>query len=160
MSKNILFFPDLYQEHGHWLPVVALARRLKFSVSGRVAFMGIPDCESIVTSNDGEYDSKKLEFHRVFTEEYPEGYTKSRQNELIKDRGRFPQLWNIMDGGLDGLMQNVNPSLIVSGYFTALEMLLMYYRYGIDSDKKFMITTTYLRHPDAPPHTFMADWPQ
>jgi UDP:flavonoid glycosyltransferase YjiC (YdhE family) len=167
MSKNILFFPDMYQEQGHWLPVIALAHKLRNQPSvSRVEFMGILDCKAIVESNDeNRYEgpinaqkySRRFVYHEILKDEYPLGYTKSRQNQLIGDRGRFPQLWYIMDGKLDEVMHKLRPDLIVSGYFTALETLLMYYtynynpKYGLQYKPKFMITTTYLRHPSTGP---------
>lgn len=139
MSKKILFFPDVYQEQGHWLPAVTLAQALQ-AKGHQVAFMGIADCEAIV-------EPYGLTFYRIFEKEYPFGYTKSNQHRSISERWKPVHLWNIMNGGLTSIMDTFNPNLIVSGYFTSLETLMMYYKYG----KKFIITTTYLRHPDDDP---------
>ena len=44
-------------------------------------------------------------------------------------------------------MTNVNPDLLVSGYFTSLESLLIHKIYDVN----VVITTTYLRHPSEDP---------
>ncbi|MDR1759674.1 MAG: glycosyltransferase [Fibrobacter sp.] len=139
MSKKILFFPDVYQEQGHWLPAVSLAEALK-NRGHEVAFMGIADCKAIV-------EPYSFPFHEIFKKEYPFGYTKTHQHRSVSERWKPVHLWNIMNGGLDELMSRVNPDLIISGYFASLETLLIRYKYN----KPFLITTTYLRHPDDDP---------
>ena len=152
MPKNILFFPDVYKEHGHWLPAISLAQGLRSKYGHKVEFMGIADCEPIV-------EPYGFKFHKIFEKEYPAGYTKSFQHGLINDHGKFPHLWNIIDDGLKDLLQNkFKPHLIISGYFTSLETLLLYYKYMYSNDykihdTKFMFTTTFLRHPTAGPET-------
>ena len=44
---RIMIWPDLYKEHGHWLPCVNLANSLQ-EIGHTPEFMGIPDCASIV----------------------------------------------------------------------------------------------------------------
>ena len=55
-----------------------------------------------------------------------------------------------------------NPNIVVSGYFTSLETLLLYWIYGLErkneeeewtprADLSFVISTTYLRHPQDDP---------
>ena len=55
-----------------------------------------------------------------------------------------------------------NPNIVVSGYFTSLETLLLYWIYGLErkneeeewtprADLNFVISTTYLRHPQDDP---------
>ncbi|MDR3013743.1 MAG: glycosyltransferase [Chitinispirillales bacterium] len=142
MAK-IIFFPDVYREQGHWLPAVTLAQNLQKQEQGghEVAFMGIADCEAIIKPYG-------LEYHRIFTKEYPLGYTSSNQHRTVSERWKPVHLWHIMNGGLDKLMEELRPDLIVSGYFASIETLLMHYLYD---NMKFMITTTYLRHPDDDP---------
>ena len=144
MTKNILFFPDVYQEHGHWRPVITLAQRLKAQISVNVAFMGIADCRTIVESYD-------LEFHEIFKKEYPMGYAKTQQRYPLNEYSRLAHMWDITGGGLDVLMEDFKPDIIVSGYFTSIETLLMYYKYNKKYGTKFMFTTTFLRHPSVSP---------
>jgi UDP:flavonoid glycosyltransferase YjiC (YdhE family) len=139
MSKKILFFPDVYQEQGHWLPAVTLAQALQ-AKGHQVAFMGIADCKAII-------DPYGLTYYTIFEKEYPFGYTKSNQHRSISERWKPVHLWNIMKDGLKNVMDSFAPDLIVSGYFASLETLMISYKY----DKRFMITTTYLRHPDDDP---------
>jgi len=141
MAK-ILFFPDVYREQGHWLPAVTLAQNLQKTKWGGhdVAFIGIADCEAIITPYE-------LTYHKIFKKEYPLGYTSSNQHRTINERWKPVHLWHIMNGGLDELMAELQPDLIISGYFASLETLLIHYKYGT----RFMITTTYLRHPDDDP---------
>ena len=70
MAK-ILFWPDMYKERGHWLPITTLAKNLDSAHD--VAFMGIKDCESIATSHG-------FTFYPIFEELYPAGY--SLENNL------------------------------------------------------------------------------
>jgi UDP-N-acetylglucosamine:LPS N-acetylglucosamine transferase len=143
MPKKILFFPDVYQEHGHWHPAITLAQVLS-SRGHDVRFMGIADCRSIV---EPYVSSVENSFFTVFKDEYPLGYTKSHQHRSVSERWKPVHLWNINGGGLDSLMGEFSPDLVICGYFASLETLLMHYRYSVD----FMVLTTYLRHPDDDP---------
>jgi len=136
---NILFFPDVYLEQGHWLPAVSLGQALQ-AKGHTVNFMGIADCETIATSYG-------FTFYKVFADEYPLGYTRANQYKSVNERWKPDHLWDIIGGGLDDVMKTVKPDLIISGYFASLETLIIHYKYGL----KFMTTTTYLRHPDDDP---------
>jgi UDP:flavonoid glycosyltransferase YjiC (YdhE family) len=145
---KILFFPDVYQEQGHWHPAITLAQVLTRK-GHEVKFMGIADCKSIVEPYVSDINSS---FITVFEKEYPFGYTKSNQHRSVSERWKPEHLWNIINGGLDYLMKQgsnpmFRPDLIISGYFASLEALLLHYKYGI----KLMTLTTYLRHPDDDP---------
>ena len=145
MAK-ILFFPDVYQEEGHWLPIVTLAQNIR-NRGHEVAFMGIADCEHIIEPYFYKNESNPI-FKTIFQNTYPLGYTRSNPHKSISERWKPAHLLDIVNGGLDELINNTfTPDLIVGGYFASLETLLMHYRYGI----KFIITTTYLRHPDDDP---------
>ena len=63
-------------------------------------------------------------------------YKDKLNKDLYEDALRFYQT-----------MTNVNPDLLVSGYFTSLESLLIHKIYGV----KVVISTTYLRHPSEDP---------
>jgi len=138
MAK-ILFWPDIYKESGHWLPVVSLAQQLK-AKGHTVAFMGIPDNEAIVQPYG-------LTFYPILEKFYPLGYTSENKVQDLSKRWRPEHLTPITNGLLDPVINGYAPDLLVSGYFTAIETLLIYYKYGLN----FTITTTYLRHPEEDP---------
>ena len=48
MFKNILFWPDVYKEQGHWLPTLKWADALH-NAGHTVRYMGILDCKGINT---------------------------------------------------------------------------------------------------------------
>src|SRR5262245_5337719 len=107
--------------------------------------MGIPDCESIVKPYGAGI------FRTVLDTVYPPGYSVENKLEPIDQRWKPHHLLPITRGALDSVFTNANgnqvPSLLVSGYFTALETLMISYRYNIP----FVIITTYLRHPSDDP---------
>ena len=64
---------------------------------------------------------------------------------MYKNATKFRERWG-----------NIKPDLMVSGYFTALEALIIYYHHQFKSDvftsnTKFALSTTYLRHPSETP---------
>lgn len=143
MAK-ILIWPDMYKERGHWMPTFAMAKALE-ERSHTVQYMGIKDCETIAT----DYG---FTFHPIFESLYPPGYSFENDLEPKAQRWKPHHLLPITrgEGGLEALFTGPNrPDIIVSGYFTALETLLLHYKY---EDIPFVITTTYLRHPDENPY--------
>lgn|SRR5574344_15836 len=170
MSKNILFWPDVYKEQGHWLPTLVWANGF-FEESGEeysVHYMGIKDCESIV----GDFT-----YHSIFQNMYPLGYT-TKSHTSPSDRWKPWHIWAILysqftDAQLSDLdsmapdekllddakslrdvWAEVAPNLLVSGYFTSLETLLIYWIYKArtgKTDLHFAISTTFLRHPQDDP---------
>lgn len=149
MSKNILFWPDTYLEQGHWLPTVVWANGLK-AAGHNVSYMGIRDCASVVQpfgykENPTDFDNGR--YHVVFEDIYPLGYTRANQAEFGR-RWKPDHVFAIANGVLDALFLGAQkPDLLVSGYFTALESLLLHYKYGVP----FALSTTYLRHPQEDP---------
>jgi UDP:flavonoid glycosyltransferase YjiC (YdhE family) len=140
---KILFFPDVYQEQGHWHPAISLAQALN-EKGHETKFMGIADCKSIVEPYVSNINDS---FINIFEKEYPFGYTKSNQHRSVSERWKPVHLWNIINGGIEKAWGEFRPDLIISGYFASLETLLIHYKYDIN----FMILTTYLRHPDDDP---------
>ncbi len=59
-------WPDLYREHGHWLPCISLAQTL-VAAGHSVAFMGIPDCAPIVAPYG-------YTFYPILADIYPFGH--------------------------------------------------------------------------------------
>lgn len=184
-KKKILFWPDVYKEQGHWLPTLAWADflnsygRISKKKSFEVQYMGIPDCEEIVknfkttyVANGKEYEFK---YNSIFSNVYPIGYTNEVQT-TPSSRWKPDHVWILAYSILNEdeqkkisvsikereeatkirkFFNSYSPDLLVSGYFTSLETLIIYYN-RIKSDKfndnlKFAISTTYLRHPNEDP---------
>jgi len=143
--KKVTLWPDLYREQGHWLPCINLAKTLQ-TAGYSIEFMGIPDTESIVTPYGAGI------FRTVLSDVYPPGYSVENKLEPIDQRWKPHHLLPITRGALDSVFRPtgtgaVAPSLLVSGFFTALETLLIHYKYNIP----FVTITTYLRHPQDTP---------
>ncbi|AUX48444.1 hypothetical protein SOCE26_099780 [Sorangium cellulosum] len=137
---RVMIWPDIYREQGHWLPCINLAQSLQ-SAGYTVDFMGILDCADIV-SPYGKYIFEILE------SVYPRGYSFENKLEPLDQRWKPHHLLPICRGALDDVFLGPSaPNLLISGYFTALETLLIHYKYGIP----FVLITTYLRHPDDTP---------
>ena len=151
MAKKILFWPDVYLEQGHWLPTVVWANGLK-EQGYDVDYMGIEDCASVVSpfgyvADPESAENPKGKFHVIFQELYPLGYTRENHGS-IAERWKTDHVFAIADGELDSLFAEANkPDLLVSGYFTSLESLMLHYKYNIP----VVITTTFLRHPQQDP---------
>ena len=165
MPKTILFWPDVYKEQGHWLPTLKWAEDMLKS-GHTVNYMGIVDCEGVVKAFPIAINGAVTSFpySRIFENIYPLGYT-TESHTSPNERWRPDHIWAIAYSALgedlarykdklnkdlyeDALhfyqtMTNVNPDLLVSGYFTSLESLLIHKIYDVN----VVITTTYLRHP-------------
>ncbi|WP_295040743.1 glycosyltransferase [uncultured Fibrobacter sp.] len=169
MPKTILFWPDVYKEQGHWLPTLKWAEDMLKS-GHTVNYMGIVDCEGVVKAFPIAINGAVTSFpySRIFENIYPLGYT-TESHTSPNERWRPDHIWAIAYSTLgedlarykdklnkdlyeDALhfyqtMTNVNPDLLVSGYFTSLESLLIHKIYDVN----VVITTTYLRHPSEDP---------
>lgn len=168
MPKTILFWPDVYKEQGHWLPTLKWAEDLS-KLGHSVEYMGILDCQGVVDAyRDEGATSGKFPFEPIFKNIYPSGYT-TESHTSPNERWRPNHIWAIAYSALGAdlvnykdklnkdlyedaqsfraTMASVNPDLLVSGYFTSLESLLIHKIYGI----KIVISTTYLRHPSEDP---------
>jgi UDP-N-acetylglucosamine:LPS N-acetylglucosamine transferase len=93
-----------------------------------------------------EYD---FTYHLVFGDYYPVGYSTLAAQKPEEARSRIDHCQRIAQGDeeLEDIISTFNPQLIIAGYFIALEALLVKYCYDIP----FIITTTFLRHPDEDP---------
>ncbi|CAN96890.1 hypothetical protein sce6721 [Sorangium cellulosum So ce56] len=137
---RVMIWPDIYREQGHWLPCVNLANSLH-SAGYTVNFMGIPDCSDIIS----QYGIPQSP---ILASVYPSGYSFENKLEPIDQRWKPHHLLPICRGELDDIFLGPSaPDLLISGYFTALETLIIHRKYGIP----FIIVTTYLRHPDDTP---------
>lgn len=145
MGKKILFWPDVYKEQGHWLPTFVWAKELlqeEPEGSYEVSYMGIPDCKSLVG-----WFNKDIQYHEIFNKLYPLGYT-DFSHTTPQGRWKPEHVLRIINGELDDIFTGNNkPDVLVSGYFTSLESLIIHYKYGV----KVVISTTYLRHPENDP---------
>jgi len=145
---RVMIWPDLYKEHGHWLPCVSLANTLR-SAGHSVDFMGIPDCQSIVDPYLVAGDSTT--FKTILSSVYPAGYSIENklepQGQRWKPHHLLPMCRRETAAGIDDifnpLKNSAPPQLLISGYFNALETLLIHYMYGTP----IVTITTYLRHP-------------
>ncbi|MDR3002059.1 MAG: hypothetical protein LBU89_12460 [Fibromonadaceae bacterium] len=150
MAKKVLFWPDVYLEQGHWLPTVVWADGLK-DKGHSVEYMGIEDCASVVSpfgyDTDPTAANFKGKFHVIFPKLYPLGYTRENHGS-IAERWKTDHVFAIANGELDSIFTGPNkPDLLVSGYFTSLESLMIHYKYKIP----VVLTTTFLRHPQQDP---------
>lgn len=170
MPRKILFWPDVYKEQGHWLPTLKWAEDLS-KLGHSVEYMGILDCKGIVKAypvQNQENNLAPIPYSPLFENIYPLGYT-TECHTSPNERWRPDHIWAIAYSALgedltlykDKLgedlykdaqcfyktMKTVDPDLLVSGYFTSLESLLIYKIYN----KNVVISTTYLRHPSEDP---------
>jgi UDP:flavonoid glycosyltransferase YjiC (YdhE family) len=144
MAK-IMLWPDVYREHGHWLPAVNLAKSLK-DLNHTVEFMGIPDCSSIVSPYGAT-------FRPILGNIYPAGHSLNDRLEPIGQRWKPHHLLPMCrgQGGIAELFAaGVKPNVVVAGYFAGLEALILRHKYQVP----FVLLTTYLRHPDEDPAMF------
>ncbi|HEX9640674.1 MAG TPA: hypothetical protein VGB13_05115, partial [Candidatus Krumholzibacteria bacterium] len=149
MAK-VTLWPDIYKEQGHWLPCVSLARSLQ-NEGYSVEFMGIPDTSVIVQP----YGVRAVggagtgpEFHTVLEDIYPFGHSFENKLEPLDQRWKPHHVLPIARGALDAVFASATPpDLLISGYFTALETLIIHRKHGIP----FVIMTTFLRHPQDDP---------
>lgn len=180
-KKKILFWPDVYKEQGHWLPTLAWADFLNSMSNSKneklydISYMGIADCEEIVRKFQATFaaseDNRTFFYKTIFAKTYPYGYTNEIQT-TPSNRWKPDHIWNLAFAGFDNdelkkfdlsdktlidskdireFFNSKKPDMVVSGYFTALETLILYYHREksdfFKSLKNFVFSTTYLRHP-------------
>lgn len=144
-----------------------------------IKYMGIADCHEIInnfpTTSPVRENLHTFPYEEIFTKTYPQGYTNEVQT-TPSNRWKSAHIWVLAYAGFnDDELKRFNlsekilsdskairsyfneskPDMMVSGYFTALETLIFYY-HSKKSDyfaslKKFVISTTYLRHPEESP---------
>ena len=137
--SRVTIWPDIYKEQGHWLPCINLANSLKAAGYTTVDFMGIPDNQSIVAPYG-------FPFTQVLSNIYPPGYSLENKLEPLDQRWKPAHLMPIVRGALNNVFQPTSgspPNLLISGYFTALETVMISRKYNIP----FVLITTFLRHP-------------
>lgn len=135
---RVTIWPDIYKEQGHWLPCINLAKSLQAAGYSTVDFMGIPDTQSIVSPYG-------FTFNTILSSIYPAGYSLENKLEPVDQRWKPAHLMPIVRGALDNVFRSASPpNLLIGGYFTALETLMISRKYAIP----FVLITTFLRHPE------------
>lgn len=145
---KVMLWPDIYREHGHWLPAVSLAKTL-LDQEMQVDFMGIPDTLSIVEP----YLDGISSFYPILEDIYAVGHTVNDRLEPIGQRWKPHHLLPMCRGraDLNSLFGGATPpDLLVAGYFAGLEALILHHKYGV----RLATLTTFLRHPDEDPAIF------
>src|SRR4051812_34562361 len=138
--SRVIIWPDIYKKQWHWLPCITLAKSLKDAGSAPVEFTAIPATQWIFTPYG-------FPFNTVLANIYPTGYSLENKLEPVDQRWKPHHLLPIVRGALDGVFRpspGAAAALLISGYFTALETLLISYKYNIP----FVLITTFLRHPE------------
>jgi Glycosyltransferase family 28 C-terminal domain len=150
MAK-VMIWPDIYKEQGHWLPCVNLANSLQ-AAGHTVQFMGIPDCEGIIIPYvpSGSFTTY---YKTILRNIYPYGHSLENKLEPKDQRWKPAHLLPLTGdplasparaGALEALFTPPNkPDLLIGGYFTGLESLILHWKYGVP----LVIITTFLRHP-------------
>lgn len=167
MSKTILFWPDVYKEQGHWLPTLHWAQQLHDDGGHVIKYMGIEDCRNIIDAYPIDSDNHHFDYTAIFGNIYPLGYT-TECHTSPNERWHADHIWAIAYSALSNLetdykgklndklyadalafqkAMSTPPDLLVSGYFTSLESLLIHKIYNVP----VVISTTYLRHPSEDP---------
>lgn len=140
---HIMIWPDVYREHGHWIPHISLA--LSLEASGfTTEFMGIPD--TAVT-----LQPYPLNFTPILETIYPTGYSLENKLEPRDQRWKPHHVMPLVRGALDAIFDpgvaSNPPDLLVAGYFTGLESLILHHKYQVP----LVVTTTFLRPPSEGP---------
>lgn len=135
---NIMLWPDVHREDGHWLPAVSLAKSLH-DRNHDVRMIGIPDTAPIV-------EPYQIPFTEVLAKHFPFGYAQERFLET--GRTVMSHLMPMARGELDDVFTgSEEPDVLVVGYFAALEALIVHHKYNLP----LVVLTTFLRHPDMLP---------
>jgi len=160
MGYNILFWPDINYEPGHWRPVLSMAQKVKNAYMGcAIRFLCTPECKSIVESVKMPSGTRLFGSNEIFTildKFFPVGYSTLVNEKPEEARLRIDHCLKIAQGEFDGLLKTFKPHLLIAGYFVSMEALLIQYRYNkirnsSDPEMKIIIITTFLRHPSEDP---------
>lgn len=151
---NILFWPDINLEAGHWRPVIAMADKVRKLPDFSVKFLCTPECETLIKNCDLSPD---FSYSVVLNDLYKVGYSSLVFEKPEEAHSRIEHCLRIASGELDTEINNFQPDLLIAGYFMSLEALLIQYRYNrnkpVEDQMKLIITTTYLRHPNENPYS-------
>jgi hypothetical protein len=167
-KKNILFWPDINYEPGHWRPVLSMAQKVRDDMGHNIKFLCTPECKEIITGVKRPNGRRLFSDNEIITilgDLFPIGYSALANAKPEEARSRIDHCLRIAKGEFDKFIQNdakdkyFKPDLLIAGYFISMEALLIQYRYSeiyempIDdpSVMKLIITTTFLRHPSEDP---------
>jgi len=164
MSYNILFWPDVNYEPGHWRPVMSMAQKVKSSIGNcNIKFLCTPECKPIVEKTKWPNGSRLFgdeEIETILKDLFPIGYSSLANEKPEEARSRIDHCLKIASGTFDNLLETFQPCLLIAGYFVSMEALLIKRRYdtvirkrlgGSLPEMKIIITTTFLRHPNEDP---------
>jgi hypothetical protein len=171
-NYNILFWPDINYEPGHWRPVMSIANKLKdkAGTTCSVKFLCTPECKPIIENVLMPNKSRLFgvgEVATILEDLFPVGYSTLATEKPEEARSRIDHCLKIAEGELDDVLVESAPDLLIAGFFVSMEALIIQYRYNsvlrskvaekhdvlLDNvpELKIMITTTYLRHPSEDP---------
>ncbi|HZY80621.1 MAG TPA: hypothetical protein VFE50_13945 [Cyclobacteriaceae bacterium] len=122
---DVLILADL--EIGHILATIKMAVNLQKG-GFKVCYLTVPDAKKIIEQNN------QVAFS-CFEEFYPAGKVSEMRrkykssNRYLEDPGHL--YLSIISGSLDKIIEEINPGIILSSRFVALEALLIHYRHQI-----------------------------
>lgn len=160
MTYNILFWPDINYEPGHWRPVMSMADKVRNKIKDEfgaplcnLKFLCTPECNPIITNANLFAASEIIP---VLSESFDVGYSSLANEKPEEAHSRIDHCLKIAEGALDEEIISFAPDLLIAGYFVSMEALLIQYRYNRirpegSPEMKLMITTTFLRHPNEDP---------
>ncbi len=119
---DILFFTDF--EEGHFLPTLKTAQNLK-EAGYKIAFVGITDVMTKVSSYG-------FDIYPIFEDLYPKGFVQQvkqkRAQQVVTKEKHYERL---LQGELDGLIDRLQPKLLVVSFFIPIDNLILHYRYNL-----------------------------
>jgi len=173
MSNNILFWPDVNYEPGHWRPVMSIAQKVKEwaeedEINCNIKFLCTPECQPIVErvrEPNGDRVFCEDEIETVLKDLFPIGYSSLANERPEEAHSRMNHCLKIASGAFDELLKDFQPRLLIAGFFVSMEALIIKHRYDTIIRKRLedefpendfpemeiIITTTFLRHPNEDP---------
>ncbi len=143
---DVLIFVDF--EAGHVFPTLQMAQNLK-NAGYRVAYLGIADTMEVVTT--AGFDT-----YVIFEDIYPKGSVGNAQNEPVVTPQRIQQhLTEMLDGGLEPILDEIQPKVIITSFFLRVEALILAYRYSVTQ----MIFWPFLHRLDIPDENIIGNIP-
>jgi MGT family glycosyltransferase len=118
--KKILVYTDAFR--GNIIPTLGISEKLH-QMGAHIHYIGVPDVTEIISGTSFPSTS-------IFGDYYPKG-SKYESGKINADVIR-----TIIDGGLDELIQDFNPSAIIFTAYNPIEAATFYLKYGI---KTFLV---------------------
>jgi len=138
------------------------------NVDCKIKFLCTPECKSIVERVKWPNRRRlfgEREIKTILEDLFPVGYSSLANEKPEEARSRIDHCQKIASGAFDKLLKKFQPHLLIAGYFTSMEALLIKYRYdmvirkhlkeefpgGDFPEMNIIIATTFLRHPSEDP---------